>query len=542
MERLDPQARVCIVPISGCAALAAAHRSGGPRVTLTERGHTSNFIVSYDDTLTNGPALADAVLARCEPDLAAMSALFGGLMPAPASLPFHINLVPGGGGASHPGCLATTITCFISPSSDTLGVPALVDAEVAEVLMATQGLGFDCGASNGEALSRALPGVLYPSLRYRFSTGNDWLNSTGPSRPDWVSNTEPTDQNFVSIGCGSLFLNYLADQLNFSWHDIIAATAPTLAGTAANLGVNGSVFTRFAGLLARHFPPGTTAHLPDDDPFPLFDGADSGLTGIRYNGTQLLAVGQRGTILTSPDGTTWIARHSGTASTLVDAAWGAGRWVVVGLGSTILTSPDGVSWTARTSGTKDALQGIAWSGTRFVATSASFPRVLTSADGVTWTAQPLGAGNALLGITWDGARFVGVGYNGTIVTSPDGVTWTARSSGTTRNLVAITGGSTLVAAGNDGTILTSSDGAAWTARASGVTDQITDVAWSGTGFVAVSNSGGILTSSDGLTWVTRASGTATRLLAVTWGGSRFVAVGDFVILVSSDGVTWTAVS
>jgi hypothetical protein len=68
------------------------------RVTLTERGHTTNFIVSYENTLTNGPALADAVLARCEPDLAAMSALFGGLMPAPASLPFRINLVPGGGG------------------------------------------------------------------------------------------------------------------------------------------------------------------------------------------------------------------------------------------------------------------------------------------------------------------------------------------------------------------------------------------------------------------------------------------------------------
>jgi hypothetical protein len=75
-----------------------------------------------------------------------------------------------------------------------------------------------------------------------------------------------------------------------------------------------------------------------------------------------------------------------------------------------------------------------------------------------------------------------------------------------------------------------------------VTDQITGVAWSGAVFAAVSNSGGILTSSDGITWIPRASGTATRLLAITWGGSRFVAVGDFVLLVSSDGITWTAVS
>jgi hypothetical protein len=432
-------------------------------MTLRERGHTTNFVVSYDDTLTNGPALADAVLARCEPDLAAMSSLFGGIKPTPTSLPFHINLVPGSGGASHPGCLATTITCFISPNSDTQGVPALVDAEVSEVLMATQGRGFDCAASNGEALSRVLPTVLYPSLRNRFSTGNDWLNSTNPSRPDWVNRTEPTDQDFVSIGCGSLFLNYLADQLNYSWHDIIAAAAPTLAGTAANLGLSGNVFTRFAGLLARHFPPGTAAHLADDDPFPLFDGAGSGLTGIRYSGTQLLAVGQRGAILTSPDGTTWTARHSGTPSTLIDAAWGSGKWVVVGLG-------------------------------------------------------------------------------GTILTSPDGLTWTVRNSGTTRNLVAIAVGATHVAAGNDGTILTSPDGAAWTARVSGVTDQITDVAWSGSMFVAVLNSGGILTSSDGVIWIPRASGTTTRLLAIARGGSRFVAVGDAVLLVSSDGIIWTAVS
>jgi hypothetical protein len=237
---------------------------------MVVRGQTANFVVSYDDTLANGVALADAVLARCEPDLAAVSALFGGIMPAAASLPFRIDLVPGGGGASHPGCLATEITCFISAGSDTLGVPGLVVAEVAEVFMATQAKGFDCAASNGEALSRVMPTVLYPNLRDRFSTGNEWLNSTNPSRPDWVNNTEPTDQDLVSIGCGSLFLNYLADQLNFAWPDIINAAAPTLGATAANLGLP-NAFEDFSALLARHFPAGVAVNLPDDDPFPLPD-------------------------------------------------------------------------------------------------------------------------------------------------------------------------------------------------------------------------------------------------------------------------------
>jgi hypothetical protein len=149
------------------------------------RGQTANFIVSYDSTLNNGTALADAVLAKCEQDLATLSGLFGGIMPAAASLPFQVNLVPGPGGVSHPGCLSTTITCFAS-NSDTLGIPSIVVAEEAEVFMATQALGFDCGASTGEALSRMAAQVLYPMLRDHWSTGNSWLNSTNPSRFDWV--------------------------------------------------------------------------------------------------------------------------------------------------------------------------------------------------------------------------------------------------------------------------------------------------------------------------------------------------------------------
>jgi hypothetical protein len=201
-------------------------------------------------------------------DRAAFSNLFGGIMPSPASLPFQISLVPGSGGASHPGCLSTSITCFISPNSDTVGVPLTIDAEIAEVFMAVQARGVNCDFSNGEALSRVLPTVLYPKLRWRFMNGVSWLNSTNPSRPDWVTHTNQTDQDFVSIGCGTLFYNYLAYQLNFSWRDIIAAGAPTLGQTAANLGVV-NAFANFAALLAQYFPTNHSASLQDDDPFPL---------------------------------------------------------------------------------------------------------------------------------------------------------------------------------------------------------------------------------------------------------------------------------
>jgi hypothetical protein len=271
-------------------------------MTMVLAGQTTHFTVSYDDSITlangyqaTGLALAQAVLASCENDLTTFSDLFGGIMPAPASLPFQINLVPGTGVASHPTCLSTVITCTISANSDTVGVPLQMDAEVAEVFMATQGRGVNCLYSNGEALSRVLPTVLYPKLRLRFMVGTSWLNSMAPSRPDWVTNSEQTDRDFVSIGCGTLFYNYLAYQLNFSWRDIIAAGAGTLAQTAANLGVP-NPFANFAALLAQYFPTNQRANLVDDDPFPL--GRPS--LYLRHNladdGTS-----QTGPLATSPD-------------------------------------------------------------------------------------------------------------------------------------------------------------------------------------------------------------------------------------------------
>jgi len=237
---------------------------------LVKQGQTPNFVVWYDTALTGGAAMADAVLAGCENDLSKMKNLFGGVSLNPGSLPFTVTLQAGTGSASHPNCLDTHIS-YPADNSSPEGVLSTIDAEVAEVLMAAQSLtlpngGFNCSYSNGEALSRVLATVLYPERSGLFSVGNEWLNSS--SRTDYVSNNDPTDQNNISTGCGTLFLNYLAHQLNFSWQSILAAAGPTLAQTAANLGVT-NAFTGFSALLALHFPPGTPTNLPDDNPFPL---------------------------------------------------------------------------------------------------------------------------------------------------------------------------------------------------------------------------------------------------------------------------------
>jgi hypothetical protein len=251
-------------------------------------GSTTNFVVSYDSSFTggtqpDGPALAQGVIDYCEYDLARLSMLFGGILPPASSLPIQINLVPGSGGASNN--LLNTIDCYCNLNTEAAGLPGLVVAEEAEIFMNLQGRGWVANWSNGEALSRVCGQILYPNRAWLFSTGNSWLNgdpsSPNAARSNWVDNVFHTDQDYVSIGCGSLFLNYLAYQLNFPWPDIIQAGAPstnTLAETATNLGVS-NAWLDFSNLMATYVPPPMTLPAeptsigqppePTDDPFPF---------------------------------------------------------------------------------------------------------------------------------------------------------------------------------------------------------------------------------------------------------------------------------
>ncbi len=235
------------------------------RKRFTQRGKTAHFVVSFDKRLgANGAKLADAVLATCERDYTALQGDFGGI--TPAGLPFKILIVPGNGGASHATCLATEIRCDAFTGKDSDLMRMLVVAETDEVFMANQAAGWDCGASNGEGLSRILGAELYPASLDGFATGAAWLDS---NRPDFVSRTDPTDINFVSTGCATLFLNYLRHQLGFTWVQIIQAGGATLAETYQRLTGKADAFAPFAAMLAKRFPPGQASRLTNDNPFPI---------------------------------------------------------------------------------------------------------------------------------------------------------------------------------------------------------------------------------------------------------------------------------
>ena len=285
------QLRILAGPNVRISEMLPLHRAAaaGPE---TQRGTTQHFTVYYVNSLgANGSALADAVLASCEQSYASLQNFFGGI--TPAGLPFVVHIQPGFNGASHASCASTDMRCDAFNGTDGVLENMLVVAEADEVFMADQGRGWDCGASNGEALSRVLAAELTGE---NFATASSWLNS---ERKNFVNQNDPTDVNPISTGCAALFINYLRSQLGFNLAQIVQAGGPTLAQTSVNLGGSSYPFEPFALLLELNFPSGTPVNLGNDNPFPLqmstipFSGlvhlqniGDVGFVNDEFAGTQ----------------------------------------------------------------------------------------------------------------------------------------------------------------------------------------------------------------------------------------------------------------
>src|SRR5438046_632598 len=84
------------------------------------------------------------------------------------------------------------------------------------------------------------------------------------------------------------------------------------------------------------------------------------MNGVIYGNSEFVAVGESGIILTSPGGTNWVVRGSGTSAYLSAIAYGNGQFVAVGDLGTIVASADGVNWAERQSGTDAWLFGLAY--------------------------------------------------------------------------------------------------------------------------------------------------------------------------------------
>jgi hypothetical protein len=187
------------------------------------------------------------------------------------------GVTDGTGGADHMGCDYTTgaaievCASFGSPAR----VSGLFEAELSECNMN----GNLCGVSTGEALSRWCATVSSNNALSDFATAPTWFQD---GMQDFVNQSDPTDQNADSTGCGMAFLSWLLSQGHGL--DMIAQSMVSLtdSGTLAQL------FASLTGAAAANAWPSFKAAvqaLPsgvtNDDPFGGTSAAHQILANMR---------------------------------------------------------------------------------------------------------------------------------------------------------------------------------------------------------------------------------------------------------------------
>ncbi|MFH1688083.1 MAG: hypothetical protein ABIE70_11270 [bacterium] len=280
------------------------------------------------------------------------------------------------------------------------------------------------------------------------------------------------------------------------------------------------------------------------------------LYGITYqpDADLFVAVGAGGSIITSSNGTTWQWDSTlYTTAVLYDVTWAAelGLYIAVGQHGTIITSEDAHKWTVVESRPEGYFYAVEWSGDK-LAIVGDDGWLLTSTDAETFTLR-----DARLqdwrGVRYSSARggFVAVGLGQTIMGSADGDEWEIEFDGWQLDLNAIAGWDTddtlCIAVGSQGTILKGSNGIDWGLCFSGPNvclNGLTGRFGTDTMIVAVGDLGTILTSADLETWDTVLSKPVLlNLNAVVEGPAGFAAVGDNgTVLHSNDGVSWALVT
>ncbi len=220
--------------------IAAAARVGLD-YPATQVGTAGNITVSYDPALgAPGLALAQQLLGAVTGPYNDMQTFFG-----IAGGAVQVIIAPlsgnndGSGGAYHYGCDfasggvlyldATFASTTVNPLDLEVG---LYVAELSESFMGPQGGGWNCGFSNGEGLSRFCAERETPSGALdAYATGPAWAQA---GFPDWVSQTEQTDQNALSTGCAIVYI-YWMRSLGFSIPQIVQAAGATLSANYQKL-------------------------------------------------------------------------------------------------------------------------------------------------------------------------------------------------------------------------------------------------------------------------------------------------------------------
>lgn len=479
-----------LLTVTGPALVSVTIRPDAPKVAAgTARQLTA--IGLYTDGTAEDVTL-DATWASSATAVAAFPApgVADGVAPGDAAVSASLGDVAG----------LTTVT--VTPA--TLGGIAISPAEPS--------------VGPGETLSFSAIGSFSDGTSYPIAAGVTWATSapaTVPVDPSGLATA-------LAVGTAGISASY---------DGVVGATTVTVSSS----------------------PPGTAwTWRPTGCTQPGTSYQSYNLTAIVWTGSQLVAGGPIGYVLTSPDGVSWTCHAEPSRLFVSVLAYAPELGLVVGLGGDasgfgVFTSPDGVTWT-RTFTPAAGLSALAWSGTQFVAAGSPTTGnalVYTSPDGVAWTQRDVGTRQVLDAVAWNGSEFVATG-NATVV-SGDGVHW-ALSTDTSSawSGIASSGKKFVRVKTGAGQVSTSSDGVTWTTTATLNVD-LYAITWAGNRFVVVGpgTPAYVATSPDGVTWTRATVGstgllygaqTSSALRAIAWTGTRFVAVGTGVYpTTASDG-------
>ena len=222
------------VDISGPAAPAWPSYKGTSQFVGTS---PSGRVTVYVDPSLGQPGLQNAqdLLNDADRVVTANDTIFGTAGGPVSAIVFALGgATDGTGGADHMGCDYTTGAAIEVDASfgSSARVSALFEAELSECSMN----GNLCGLSTGEALSRWCATVVSNNALSDFATAPQWVQD---GEPDFVDQTDPTDQNADSIGCGMAFL---------SWLMSLGHSLDQIAPVMVALGDNGTLAQLYAKL------------------------------------------------------------------------------------------------------------------------------------------------------------------------------------------------------------------------------------------------------------------------------------------------------
>jgi hypothetical protein len=252
-----------------------------------------------------------------------------------------------------------------------------------------------------------------------------------------------------------------------------------------------------------------------------------------------VAVGDRATILTSPNGRDWYREFVPSAATnavFLGVAGTSNLLVTVGTGGQIAYSPNLLTNIITTNDVV-VLSECRWATNTVVVTNEA------SMLGLLWVpVDPSLTTNTLQGVCERLGEFVIVGDNGTVLSGTNGSDWTLTQIAGEPNLSSVAPlESGYISSGDNGAIYFSANGLSWQERPSGTANWIYRVRNLGGRLIGVGERGTILTSEDGLDWMTRTSGTEAWLADVAMAPGRYFICGtQGTILTSTDSTNWTA--